>query len=223
MLLPPPPPPPKAPAVQTRKRKRDSDVPDSGVDEPGDLGHLPTSDIRSGSPVQCRSASVSADESRVESMLDAHVVSPTLEENPSAMLPGGELNELTYPLSEDEATMEVDVMSNPPLTDDVSMGTYTRDASLEIMEVEKSSAPDALRSLSPEIPILVDEPMVIEATSSSAIPPTRFYKSSMRRRLLSVPPSEGIESAEDHIALSKQVEATYAAEAAEATELPLNT
>lgn len=220
--MPPPPPPPKAPAVQTRKRKRDSDVPDLGVDEPGDLGQLPTSDIRNGSPVQCRSASVSADESRVESMLDAHVVSPTLEENPSAMLPGGELNELTYPLSEDEATMEVDVMSNPPMTDDVSMGTYTRDASLEIMEVENSSASDAPRPLSPEIPMLVDEPVVIE-TSSSAIPSTRFYRSSMRRRLLSVPPSEVIESAEDNIALSKQVEATYAAEAAEATELPLNT
>lgn len=187
------------------------------MDEPQDLARLPTSDIRSGSPTRCRSASVSADESRVESMLDVQIVSPTLEGNPSSVLPGDEITELTYPLSEDEATMEVDVASNPPMTDDVSMGTYTRDGSFEIMEVENTSGSDAIRPISPEVPMLVDDPVMIEATSSSTIPPTRFYGSSMRRRLLSAPPQEVIESARNHSALPEQAEAT------EATEITPNT
>lgn len=71
-------------------------------------------------------------------------------------------------------------------------------------------------------PSEIDEPVVIEATSSSAISSTQFYKTSTGRPLLCASPLEVTGFIRDHSALFKQAKATDT-DAAEATQMAPNT
>lgn len=175
VLKPPPPLPTKvASSIQTRKRKRESEVPPEFDDSPTP-GEPPQSDTREATPSRPRSGS-EVDETSVEALIDGcnsssqeqteRQTAPT-----PALIPDDYIGDLAYPSSEPDQ-MEVDA---PP--DETKVVPETPDA-CEAIEIEDSSQ----QVEDNEVAVVNDTSMEVDmnssaATTTSTIPAAQFYNS----------------------------------------------